>query len=303
MVIQEIDGVEFKLKEQCDLTWVKRYGTVFDVIDATGSGCICFGIGDNIEKYFVKIAGVDTVEAEMSPEESVEVLKNAVELYQTLSHPNLVRLLDHYLYKDYYVAVFEWVEGECLFDYWNFDKYAQEPGLKNPKIRFKELSVKKKLSSLEGIFSFLETVADNNYVAVDFYDGSLIYDFNTERITICDIDLFRKQPAFNDIGENFWGTKRLKAPEEYVYGSCIDEITNVFTLGALIFDLFGEFSHKEIKNRYLTNQFVPCTLDKWELNEKCYDVVSQAVSIERNSRYKTISDFHMAFRLGNMQNS
>ena len=69
MVIQEIDNVKFRLKKPCDLTWIKKYGTVFSVIDATGSGCICFGVGNGKDRYFIKIAGVDTVDAEISPGE------------------------------------------------------------------------------------------------------------------------------------------------------------------------------------------------------------------------------------------
>ena len=42
----------------------------------TGSGCI--GMKDSTRKYFCKIAGVNTVEADVSPKESVEILKEAV---------------------------------------------------------------------------------------------------------------------------------------------------------------------------------------------------------------------------------
>ena len=72
-----------------------------------------------------------------------------------------------------------------------------------------------------------------------------MYDFQTDRITICDIDLFRKKPAINDMGEHYWGTKRLKAPEEYCYGAAIDEVTNVYTLGALLFDSFLVITRKK----------------------------------------------------------
>lgn len=294
-ILQEIDGVKFRLKNYRDLTWIKRYGNVFAVIDGTGSGCISFGIADGCRKYFVKIAGADTVEAEICPQESIETLKNAVELYQILAHPNLIKLVEYYPYQDYYVAVFEWAEGECLFDHWNFEKYDQKADMESPWDRFKKLPVEKKLSSVEVIFSFLETVAKYKYVAVDFYDGSLMYDFSTDRMTICDIDLFRKQPAVNDIGEDFWGTKRLKAPEEYNYGSCIDEVTNVFTVGALIFNFFGEFTQQEINDRYQFNKFTPCSLDKWELNKRSYLAAVRAIDPDRKLRYQTISDFRRDF--------
>lgn len=296
MVIHEIDGISFRLKNFCDLTWIKRYGRVFSVIDATGSGCISFGVVDNEQKYFIKIAGVDTVDAEISPEESIRILKNAMNLYQIMKHPNLVELIEHYSISNYYVAVFQWVEGSCLFDHWNFEEYDRTGGQTSPMAMFKKLSNQKKLMAAEDLFTFLETVAANHYVAVDFYDGSLIYNFKTNRITICDIDLFRRQPAFNDIGEDYWGTKRLKAPEEYILGALIDEKTNIFTLGALLFDFFGIYSGSEIESRYINNRFLPCPLEKWILNKESYFAVLQAAKPNRAKRYKTIYDFHKAFQ-------
>jgi len=92
------------------------------------------------------------------------------------------------------------------------------------------------------LFSFLQSVNEKGYVAVDFYDGSIMYDFEKGVTMICDIDFFRKEPVVNYLGEHWFGTKRLKAPEEYAEGSVIDERTNVFTLGALLFEFFGHFT-------------------------------------------------------------
>lgn len=36
--------------------------------------------------------------------------------------------------------------------------------------------------------------------------------------SICDIDFFRTAPVINDKGADWFGTKRLKAPEEYIEG-------------------------------------------------------------------------------------
>ena len=86
------------------------------------------------------------------------------------------------------------------------------------------LSVSKKLKATEVLFSFFLNVNRKGYVAVDFYDGSLMYDFITNVITICDIDFFRKAPVINDKGIEWFGTKRLKAPEEYIEGIWIIHI-------------------------------------------------------------------------------
>ena len=85
--------------------------------------------------------------------------------------------------------------------------------------------------------------------------------------------------------------KMLKAPEEYIEGCEIDEQTNIFTLGAFIFEFFGIFSDEEVYQRYCKNQFTPCSLSKWQLNEESYRVATKAVSLNKKERYLTFSEF------------
>ena len=157
--------------------------------------------------------------------------------------------------------------------------------------RFMNLSTEDRLQVFRDVLSFLEYVNDRGYVAIDFYDGSIMYDFSTDTTTICDIDFFRKAPVINDKGIEWFGTKRLKAPEEYIEDSAIDEQTNVFTLGALIFEFFGKFSDEEIHQRYCNNQFVPCSLLNWQLSEESYRVATKAVSLNKSERYLTLAEF------------
>ena len=295
MIIQSINGISYRLRTAHDLSWLSNYGRVFSVIDETGSGCICFGVEKTDGRFFFKIAGADTIEGEVSPAESVTALKNAVQIYRDLAHPSLISLRDSFRHGELYAAVFDWADGEGLFDHWNFDKYAAE-NITPPYQRFKALPINKRLNAVSDIISFLENTAAKGYVACDFYDGSLIYDFDRDKLTICDIDFFRKAPVVNSVGEDYWGTKRLKAPEEYIKGAVIDETTNVFTLGAIIFDIFGSFSDTDIAKRYEKCAFVPCSRDKWELSDAAYKVVLRAVSPEREQRYMSISAFAEHFR-------
>lgn len=292
MIINKLDDIEFRLQELHDFTWLKRYGTAFWVVDETGSGCICIGMQKDGKKYFCKIAGVNTLEADVSPEESAQILKQAVSIYRELEHPNLITLVEAFDYEKFYVAVFEWADGECLFDHWNFEKYQRNSLLKSPKQRFGELPIYKKMKCVDVLFSFLHSVNERGYVAVDFYDGSIMYDFENDGTTICDIDFFKKAPVINDLGEDWFGTKRLKAPEEYKEESVIDERTNIFTLGALIFEFFGNYSSEEIGKRYRDNQFLPCAYSDWQLNEASYQVAVKAVSLDREERYLTFEEFH-----------
>ncbi|MCM1134888.1 MAG: hypothetical protein NC400_04850 [Clostridium sp.] len=166
MIINKLDSIEFKLKESHDFTWLKKYGTAFWVVDETGSGCICIGMenANKNKKYFCKIAGANTVEAEVSPKESIEILKKAVPLYHDLKHSNLIKIIEDYEYGQFYAAIFEWADGECLFDHWNFEKYQRNNAVKSPKEKFKQLPVSKKLSAVDVLFSFLQNISQKGYV-------------------------------------------------------------------------------------------------------------------------------------------
>lgn len=288
MIKQVIDGIEFKLKEYQDFSWLNNYGTVFSVIDETGSGCISFGVKKNSKKYFFKIAGAKTVNAEISEEESIKLLKEAAVKYKDVKHENLIKLVDAFEYKEFYVVIYEYAEGECLFDHWNFDRYEKTKEI-TPMIRFKSLPVEKRLKVADKLFSFFESFIDAGYVAVDFYDSSIIYDFENDEVTFCDIDLFRKMPTKNDLGTGYFGTKRLKAPEENELGAVIDEQTSLFTLGAIIFDMFSNTSNT--KERYNKGCFIPNKIDEFELNNSVYNVLLKATAYNRIDRYKTIKEF------------
>jgi len=77
------------------------------------------------------------------------------------------------------------------------------------------------------------------WVASDFYDGSIIYDFTDRRVWLIDLDCYRLGPFTNEMGRLF-GSTRFMAPEEFVRGALIDERTTVFTLGRLISVFLGD---------------------------------------------------------------
>ena len=292
MINQVIDGIEFKLREYQDFSWLNDYGTVFSVIDETGSGCISFGIKKDNKKYFFKIAGAKTVNAEISEKESIKLLKEAAVKYKDIKHKNLIKLVDAFEYKEFYVVIYEYAEGECLFDHWNFDRYEKTKEI-TPLMKFKSLPVEKRLKVADKLFSFFESFIDAGYVAVDFYDSSIIYDFENDNVTFCDIDLFRKMPTVNDLGKDYFGTKRLKAPEENELGATIDEQTSLFTLGAIIFDMFSNISNTE--ERYKKGCFIPNKFDEFELNNNIYNVLLKATAYDKNDRYKTVKEFREDF--------
>ncbi|WP_429339192.1 serine/threonine protein kinase [Ornithinibacillus bavariensis] len=273
-----LNKVDFQLQEEHNFNWLKHIGNVFCVFDQQDSGNISFGVEQDGQKYFVKYAGAKPIDFTGNSEGTIERLKKALPVYQSLEHPHLIKLLDYFSTENGNAVVFQWFEGECLHSHWSFGGVAKYTNPKSPYYRFKNLEVEKRLKALDAIFSFHTYVESQKYVAVDFYDGSILYDFKNDETKICDIDFYRKSPSINDLGKDFWGSNRSKSPEEYELGSPIDSITNVFNLGAISFGLLGGEMDR--------------SFSKWDANQSLYEVAIRAVEEDRNKRYSTVRDFY-----------
>lgn len=158
---------------------------------------------------------------------------------------------------------------------------SKDPSAVSPYEKFKRLPLDKRLEAFNVVLSFFETVASKEYVAIDFYDASILYDFPTDRITICDVDLFAKQPYTNTMGR-MWGSPRFMSPEEYTLGAIIDEVTNVYTLGAFAFFALGD----EIDRRF----------EKWQADRCLFDIATKATDPDRTRRYQRIGEFAESWR-------
>lgn len=275
-----IHHVSFHLKEPHDFGWLTELGEVFKVFDQQDSGNLSFGVNDHGTKKFIKYAGARTVNFKGEPVEAIQTLKEAVTVYQDLNHPHLVSLLDHFALPDGCVAVFDWIEGENLHPHWSFPPPAKYTDPRSPYYKYRQLPVEQRLASLEQIFAFHVHVIQKGYVAIDFYDGSIVYDFKANETKICDIDLYRRRPFINNMGR-MWGSSRFMSPEEFSQGEELDEITNVFNMGATAFALLGG----ELDRAF----------SKWEAGADLYEVALKAVDPERGNRYPNLDEFVRAW--------
>jgi aminoglycoside phosphotransferase (APT) family kinase protein len=262
--IQYIDDVPYKLKAPFDISFIRRYGEVFRVYDDQDSGNICFGVRNGGDRYFIKFAGAPTEQYTGTPDDAVVRLKATEPVYQELAHPNLIKFIKAEEVGGGFAVVFEWVDGECMG--------RQYP---NSRQKFLQMSHSTKLNVFDDILSFHAHIIDKGYVAIDFYDGSIMYDFNTKKTIICDIDFYSKIPYINNMGR-MWGSSRFMSPEEFELGATIDEITNVYLMGATAFALFGGYDR---------------TPDKWYFSKELYMVALKAVSNERRQRQQSIQQF------------
>ena len=270
--VQYINGIPCKLKEPYVFSFINKYGKVFKIFDEQASGCICFGVSDGEHKYFIKFAGVITINNyDLPVSDAIARLKAAVPKYKELAHPLLINLIEAKKVGSGYMLVFDWFDGESFS--------VETPMLYE---KFSALPIDKKIYVFEEILRFHEHVAKCGYVAMDFNDYSTLYNFDTGEVKICDIDFYAKQSYINGMGKAL-GDPVIMSPEEFRIGGLIDEISNVYTMGATAFRLFSESERDR-------------SPEKWTLSLELYAVVKKAVSDERDDRQQSIEQLIAEWR-------
>jgi serine/threonine-protein kinase len=264
MVVQTIDGVSFQMKEPYDFSFLSTFGKVFRVFDQSSSGCICFGVEKNDKRYFLKFAGAHTInDALRHIEDTILRLKYSVPKYKEMKHHLLVNLVDSMEIGGGYLTIFDWFNGESC-------GYPQREMWK----KFNSLPAEKKLPVYDGILAFHAHVAKCGYVAIDFNDQAALYNFDSGDFRICDIDFYAKQYYMNGYSR-IWGDPSLMSPEEKRNGAVVDEVSNVYAMGAVAFVFFSE-DDKD-------------SPEKWTLNNELYKVAKRAINEQRSQRQQSIS--------------
>jgi serine/threonine protein kinase len=216
--------------------FVAKHARVFTVFDATtqDSGNVSYGASLGTQRVFVKTAGSALEPAAvLSHDERVSLLHNAVRIAHSLSDPVVPALLNVVECVDGPVLIYDWVEGELL----------RSPSLRRSDpssafARFSALHSRERIAALDLIFRLHVKLRQRGWIAGDFYDGCLIYDFARSRLRVVDLDNYRDAPFINDRGRMF-GSSRFMAPEENLLGAPIDERTTVFTMGRTIQQFLG----------------------------------------------------------------
>jgi len=265
-VQQTIDGITFQLEEEFDFSFVSKYGRVFKVFDNSFSGAICFGVEKEGKRYFLKFVGAKTTEATCTDiEDVIMTLKISVPKYRDLKHPLLVDQIYSEEVGGGFLAVYDWFDGEGC-------------GYMHPEMQKKFLTLpdEDKLCVYNGVLEFFNHVIECGYIAVDFNNGSTLYNFDNGSFAFCDIDFFAKHSQISG-WSGIWGDPSFKSPEECRGYSIVSEVSNVYTLGAIAFYFFAGND----KN----------SREKWTLSDVLYDVAKKAISEQRSRRQQTVREF------------
>jgi serine/threonine protein kinase len=263
--------------EETPGTFLRRIGHVFaEFAREQDSGNHSYGATVGGERFFIKTAGPPgQPHPVLSHGDRVALLRNAARLHGSFRHPALPPL--HHVIESPSgpLLVYGWAAGDLLY---NRGDRRDDPG--SPFARFCDLPVPQILAVLDTIYELHAGLCAAGWVACDFYDGCLIYDFALRRLSVIDLDTYHYGPFHNTMGRMF-GSSRFMAPEEFELGAPIDERTTVFTMGrsALVLLAGGDRAPAAFR--------APSAL---------YEVVARATTPDRAARYGSMAEFYAAWR-------
>lgn len=245
--------------------YLAAIGTIFATFGAAtqDSGNVSYGVQVGGERFFVKTADP---KAEVFGDHATRValLYNAARLRRSCDHPTLPAL--HRIVETAHgpALVYDWVDGECL-----------HRGRDNPQSahqRFCRLPADAILAALDAIYDLHVQLVRWGWIAVDFYDGGLMYDFERQVVHVIDLDMYHLGAFTNQMGRMF-GSTRFMAPEEFERGALIDERTTVFTMGRAAIVFLGT-----------------------AIGGALGEVVRRACCQERGGRYRSMEEFRAAWQ-------
>lgn len=244
------------------------------------SGNVSWLVSTRSGDLFVKSAG----QAEPPPGSArphldrsarVELLRTAPAIARSVDHPALARLR----------AVRETPEGPVLvYDRAPGELVGVPAGLRDdPESayrRFAAASPQLRLAVFDQLLDAHRALEEAGWVACDLYDGCLMVDLATGRLTLIDLDTYRRGPSANDMGRMF-GSSRFMAPEEFTLGAPLDARTTVFTLGRLL-QHFGTGLSED--------------LERFCGGAAAAAAVERATRPTRSERHATVGEFAEAWR-------
>ncbi len=271
--------LECRVIDQPPGKYFRSVGVVFaEFGDQTqDSGNISYGIQVERERYFVKTAGtVNDPRPSLDHPARVALLRNAVRLNASVSHPLLPGLLGIIESPDGPLLIYPWLDGELVGV-----PREQRDNPVSAFQRFRRLPSATLYTCLDSLFDLHEVLAHSGWIAGDFCDGSLLYDFVAGQLWAVDLDCYHHGHVINDQGRMF-GSTRFMAPEEFERGALIDEQTTVFVLGraGLVFLSDGSLNVEPFRG-----------------SRPLFDVIVKACQPDRARRFASVAAFFSAWRM------
>ncbi len=246
-------------------TYLKQIGEMTYRFPEHDSGCQSFRAVVDNQHWFVKYA--DTPQP-------ITWLKQAMRFHAIVQHEALPQLHNTFTTPGGFALVYDWVDGEGLRP--EKELSADEV---HPRDRFCALPSTEIIAALNVIYDVHILIEKRGFIAEDFYDGCIIYNFEKRQIHLYDFDHYHAGPFINDSGR-LYGSSRFMAPEEFQKGARIDKRTNVFMLGRTAFVLLANSSDSR---------------DDWKGNAAMWHVAKKATNADKQLRYQSVQEFVSAW--------
>jgi len=245
-------------------SYLARWGRIFKAFRRQDSGCVSYGVELDGRRWFVKHS---------DQARGMAGLDRARHLHEAIAHPALARLYNSFTTPGGLALVYEWLPGQVLSDYKASGISRDDPA--GAHARFRALPAERILVALDTIYDAHLTLAEAGFVAVDFYDGCILYDFEGQQTYLCDLDEYRPGPFVLE-DERLPGSRRFMAPEEWRRGALIDQVTNVYSLGRAAVVLLG--------NGQLAGP-------AWRGGAALAAVITRATAADRAARHQSVHEF------------
>ncbi len=248
--------------------WVRRVGDVFTVFDRQDSGCVSYGVAAACGRLFVKTAGTPA---------AADSLRSAVRFHRAVRHEAINPVLQAVSVAGAPVLVQPWLDGRLLYH----STVHGGPDRRDPCstwARFRALPLRRVEDAVSALLDAHCAVSEAGFVAVDLYDGSMMYDFDRHLLRLIDLDDYRPGPFAAH--QRLPGSRRFMAPEEYGGGATVDERTTVHVLGRAV-RLLLDAGHQE---------------SAWRGSDEQLSVVRTATSAEPAHRFATVAELHASWR-------
>ncbi|MFF1765168.1 serine/threonine protein kinase [Streptomyces sp. NPDC058249] len=251
--------------------YLGRVGEVFRAFREQDSGCASYGVRllDGA-RWFVKEAVTDRARRSLA---------RGWAFHRAVRHPAIVPQVHRIAVPGGgWAVVMPWREGEVLYHpTGSGPRDRTSPG--SPMARFRALPMAHVRRAFGRILDAHLAVEAAGHVAVDFYDGAVLYDFARDATHLVDLDEYRPGPFVLD-EERLPGSRRFMAPEEFVRGAVIDVRTTVFTLGRTARLLLDAGDEERA----------------WRGTPAQQTVIVRATRVDPADRFENVHDFARAWR-------
>ncbi len=224
------------------------------------------------DRYVVKHAQDD---------EAIRWLESARRFHADVKHAAIPTVVQSTRTATGMCLVEEWGPGEILRD--GYDDAVLPPDHpKSASRRFLSLDVNEIVDAVGQIIDAHVAVASAGYVAVDLYDGCVLYDFSTRTVRLVDLDHYRPGPYVLDTDRQL-GSSSYMAPEEFWRGATIDERTMVYTLGRVALVYLGCARESEASR------------EQFRGTDEQFKAASKASAAEPNDRVRSVSELQSSW--------